>query len=125
VVEETRKEKTSGRPTRSSRRGRRASPEPTPAVTTTTNRKKKASDDEKATVDESEEEEDDDDEDALGNGDIDFSIEYSPKLLKVGAEVFIRNTPNVSIRDKDLVGKKGTIKKSRQLAWKSIHVVCS
>ena len=112
VVEETRKEKTSGRPTRSSRRGRRASPEPTPAVTTTTtNRKKKASDDEKATVDESEEEEDDDDEDALGNGDVDFSIEYSPKLLKVGAEVFIRNTPNVSIRDKDLVGKKGIIKK--------------
>ena len=33
------------------------------------------------------------------------------KLLKVGAEVFIRNTPNVSIRDKDLVGKKGIIKK--------------
>ena len=53
----------------------------------------------------------DDQKDGSADDNVDLSIEYSLKLLKVGAEVYIRDTPNSSIRCKELIGKKGTIRK--------------
>ena len=57
-------------------------------------------------------EEAEDEEDTKKGAEVDLGIEYLVKLLKVGAEVYIRDTPNVRIREetRKWIGGKGVIK---------------
>ena len=109
VVEDKKEKHSSGRPKRSTR-GKSRRSEDSGAGKKSSQDKNNASEGKEESDDDSDVSEDDE-KDESADGDVDLSIEYSLKLLKVGAEVYIRNTPNSSIRCKELIGKKGTIRK--------------
>ena len=109
VVEEKKEKHSSGRPKRSTR-GKSRKSEDSGTGKKSSQDKANASQDKEESGDESDKGIDDQ-KDGSADDNVDLSIEYSLKLLKVGAEVYIRDTPNSSIRCKELIGKKGTIRK--------------